>query len=271
VSNTAARAAEKDFANEQAAMAARGFDVGSEASQALANSFAHGFNQMGPNRGLGYNISGREVATALGQLDGRMAQAKAGYGLPAPFGTVLGLMGMANLGNIRSGLLSGYAPAFDKQGQIQGVFGPDQFGFGGLVYSGNPIEGNLATGWSDDTIGGDGADELRPRFAPVNPDTGQCDEGYMFDEDMQACRLDTGYQSAAEGGGAFGQPGDAYARMGLLDVAPTGLPQFQQQYGAGFGSPADFAAANTAFRRQGAYRPEYFDQPYPTTGYTLLS
>ena len=46
---------------------------------------------------------------------------------------------------------------------------------------------------------------------------------------------------------------------------------FQQRYGAGFGTPSEFADANLAFRRQGAYRPEYFDQPYPTTGYTLLS
>jgi hypothetical protein len=115
--------------------------------------------------------------------------------------------------------------------------------------------------------GRDGYEEVKP----VNPETGQCDEGYMFDEDLQACRLDTGYQAAASTGGAFGAPGDQYARMGLLDVAPTGLPQFQQRYGAGFGSPTDFAAANTAFRRQGAYEPANFQNPYPTTGYTLLS
>ena len=241
MSNTAARAAEKDFANEQAAMDARGFDVGSETSDALAASFGLGFNQMGPNRGLGYNISGREVATAFGQLGARMANAKAGYGLPGLLGGILGKIGMANLENIRSGLQKGYAPAFDKQGQIQGVFGPDQFGFGGLVYSGNPIEGNPSTGWSADTADGDADDYYdRPQFAPVNPATGQCDAGYMFDEDMQACRLDTGYQSAASTGGAFGEPGERYARMGLLDVAPAGLPQFQQQYGAGFGSPSEF-------------------------------
>ena len=118
--------------------------------------------------------------------------------------------------------------------------------------------------------GRDGGPE--PEIKPVNPETGQCDEGYMFDEDMQACRLDTGYQAAASTvGGAFGTPGDQYARMGLLDQAPTGLPQFQQQYGAGFGSPTDFAAANTAFRRRGAYEPANFQRPYPTTGYTLLS
>ena len=36
---------------------------------------------------------------------------------------------------------------------------------------------------------------------PVNPETGQCDAGYMFDEDMQACRLDTGFTSGGQPGG----------------------------------------------------------------------
>jgi hypothetical protein len=118
--------------------------------------------------------------------------------------------------------------------------------------------------------GRDGGSE--PPVKPVNPATGQCDEGYMFDEDMQACRLDTrssmGDQPSLPQ--VPFQPG-GYARMGLLDEAPTNLPQFQQRYGAGFGTPSDFAAANTAFRQQSAYRPEYFKRPYPTDGYTLLS
>ena len=118
--------------------------------------------------------------------------------------------------------------------------------------------------------GRDGGSE--PPVKPVNPATGQCDAGYMFDEDMQACRLDTrssmGDQPSLPQ--VPFQPG-GYARMGLLDEAPTNLPQFQQRYGAGFGSPSEFAAANTAFRQQSAYRPEYFKRPYPTDGYTLLS
>jgi len=139
---------------------------------------------------------------------------------------------------------------------------------------GNLIEGTdpLSSLRSTREAGGIGGDIFEPEVKPVDPETGQCDEGYMFDEDMQACRLAP--VAMAEGqaaGGVMAQPGDAYARMGLLDVAPTGLPQFQQRYGAGFGSPSDFAAANTAFRRQGAYEPANFRNPYPTTGYTLLS
>jgi hypothetical protein len=200
------------------------------------------------------------------QLEQRMQQAKAGYGLPSFLGAGLGMLGQFNLRNIAGGIGAGGRPFFGPQGQIQGVFTEGPFGLG-EVYTGNAVEGYPETGYvPDDFSGGP-----EPEIKPVNPETGQCDEGYMFDEDLQACRLDTGYQAAGTTGGAFGAPGDQYARMGLLDVAPTGLPQFQQQYGAGFGSPTDFAAANTAFRRQGAYEPANFQNPYPTTGYTLLS
>ena len=137
-------------------------------------------------------------------------------------------------------------------GQITGV--TDEFGDVAYGYDPNENYG-----------GGDGPE---PEVKPVNPETGQCDEGYMFDEDMQACRLAPVAMAERQ---AAGQPGAAYARMGLLDQVPTGLPQFQQRYGAGFGSPADFAAANMDLRRRGAYRPEFFKNPYPTTGYTLLS
>jgi len=120
-----------------------------------------------------------------------------------------------------------------------------------------------------------GGRDDREEVKPVDPVTGQCDEGYIFDEDLQACRLDTRGRAGAPAPGGVGSvvpptPG-GYARMGLLDVAPTGLPQFQQQYGAGFGTPADFTAANLNFRRQGATYPEYFQRPPQLSGYTLLS
>ena len=172
---------------------------------------------------------------------------------------------------------------FGPKGRVTGLYGPpaDIFGKGivGLtnMFLGPPMtEDDLAmrsvyTGFGEGSQPDGGRDgDPRPEVAPVNPETGQCDEGYMFDEDMQACRLDTGFTSGGQPGG-FAPESGAYARMGLLDVAPTGLPEFQQRYGAGFGTPSEFADANLAFRRQGAYRPEYFDQPYPTTGYTLLS
>jgi len=118
-----------------------------------------------------------------------------------------------------------------------------------------------------------GGRDDREEVKPVDPVTGQCDAGYIFDEDLQACRLDTRAGAGAGGGvGSVVPPTlGGYARMGLLDVAPTGLPQFQQQYGAGFGTPQDFAAANLNFRRQGATYPQYFQRPPQLSGYTLLS
>jgi hypothetical protein len=201
------------------------------------------------------------------QIQDRMRQADRGYGIPSLFGSALGFLGNTNLRNIAGGIGAGGRAFFDAQGQIQGVFNEGPFGFG-EVYTGNVVEGYPETGYN--AGGGESGFGDMEQVKPVNPETGQCDEGYMFDEDMQACRLDTGFASGGQPGG-FAPESGAYARMGLLDQAPTGLPEFQQRYGAGFGTPSEFADANLAFRRQGAYRPEYFDQPYPTTGYTLLS
>jgi hypothetical protein len=98
---------------------------------------------------------------------------------------------------------------------------------------------------------------------PVNPVTGQCDAGYIFDEDLQACRLDTGGVASSSPTGTTFAPG-AYARMGLLDQTPQGLLQVA-------GQPYDFDAANKAFRMATATRPEYYSDPYDLQGYTLLA
>ncbi len=63
----------------------------------------------------------------------------------------------------------------------------------------------------------------------------------------------------------FQPSGDYYARTGLLDQPPAGLLE------AGFGTPQDFAAANTAFRMGAATRPDIYTDPYSLEGYTLLS
>lgn len=248
------RATEKDYGtpnpSAQNIEAARGFDFGSAASDALAASFGQGFNQMGA--GLGYNVSGLELDRAFGQLDARMARAER---LPS----ILGFLATSNLQNIKSGLEKGYAPAFDKAGQIQGVFGPDPFGFGGLVYSGNPIEGNEATGWSDPTEGGDGYDD-RPEVAPVNPLTGTCEDGYIFDDDLNACRLDTESGSDSDGGNGNSNPDGLYFQRSILDDAPQFMP-------AGM----DFDEMNKKFRRAAAYNPQNFENQMDTTGFSLLT
>jgi hypothetical protein len=98
----------------------------------------------------------------------------------------------------------------------------------------------------------------------------RCPTGYYFNETLQACIMDTRSTSPFQPSGSMGvaemsPPTGYYARMGLLDEPPSGLLE------AGFGSPQDFAAANTAFRRGAATRPSMYTDPYNLQGYTLLS
>jgi len=143
--------------------------------------------------------------------------------------------------------------------------------FGGMVYTG--VENPDYTGPFQDQVKGmsrfsdrDGPDTVP---ASYNPNTGeaQCPSGYMFDEDLQACRLSGGLPGG-DGTTGFGElgaaTGDLYGRMGLLDIAPTGLGMFKERFGAGFGTPSEFDTANMAFRRSGGVQ-----RPYE--GYTLLS
>jgi hypothetical protein len=232
--------------------AARGFDFGSAASDALANSFGQGFNQMGA--GLGYNVSGLELDRAFGQLNDRMANAKANYGLPSLAGSLFGAIGMNNLENMKSNLEKGHMPAFDAKGNFQGTFGPDPFGFGGVVYSGNPIEGNEATGYSS---GGDGDQE---EIRPVNPLTGTCEDGYIFDDDLNACRLATESGSDSDGGNGNSNPDGLYFQRSILDDAPQFMP-------AGM----DFDEMNRNFRRAAAYNPDNYENQMNTTGFSLLT
>ncbi len=102
----------------------------------------------------------------------------------------------------------------------------------------------------------------------TDPVTGQqkCPDGYIFDEDLQACRKKPMERTKVDTA-----PGERFVRSGLLDVAPEGLMGFQERYGAGFGSPMDFASANRAFRMGGAVTPSFYSTPPKLDGYTLLA
>ena len=106
------------------------------------------------------------------------------------------------------------------------------------------------------------SDETVP---PVtNPLTGrdQCPDGYVFDEDLQACRRKTKRELQADngtGGGSSRPAGDMFFRRTSLDDAPANLP-------SGF----DFDAANRAFTQSFAVRPSFFQRPPDLTGFTLL-
>jgi len=140
--------------------------------------------------------------------------------------------------------------------------------FGALGFLSNilDLDPYVTTGYVD-RIGpeGDGRDVVAAEYNPVTGQQDQCPEGYVFDEDLQACRmggdLPMDYTSRPGVGAATG---DLYGRMGLLDIAPTGLGMFKERFGAGFGTPSEFDTANMAFRRSGGVQ-----RPYE--GYTLLS
>lgn len=106
------------------------------------------------------------------------------------------------------------------------------------------------------------SDETVP---PVtNPLTGrdQCPDGFVFDEDLQACRRKTRRELQADngtGGDSSRPAGDMFFRRTSLDDAPANLP-------SGF----DFDAANRAFTQSFAVRPSFFQRPPDLTGFTLL-
>jgi len=206
----------------------------------------------------GYNMAGlnrSQYAQLPGYMKAMMSIAPpVGYNINPLTGKIEGYKSapIGVLGTILGGL----------QNALMGPPETSQDLFDRGVTTGYGPEGNVG---GENYDGGDGYDD-RPEVAPVNPVTGQCDEGYMFDEDMQACRLDTGGIPGVGGTGDTFAPG-AYARMGLLDVAPTGLPGFSEQYGI---PSQDFDAANLAFRRGTATQAGIFQDPYDLTGYTLL-
>ena len=166
-----------------------------------------------------------------------------------------GLLGTAT-DNLMAG--TGQPVYFPNTNQIAGTLstGP----FGGTVYSGQQIDGYqgpyqslVATPPPEEG----GADVVPPQ---TNPMTGQsqCPDGYIFDDDLQACRMKTRSESA--GDTSTGTPSsDMYYRRTSLDTAPANTP-------AGF----DFDAANRRFTQSYAYRPSFYNKPMDLTGFTKL-
>jgi len=103
-----------------------------------------------------------------------------------------------------------------------------------------------------------GNDEVVP--PETNPMTGaqRCPDGYIFDPDLNACRMDTGTT-----GGVVTPvnpaPSGIYYRQTGLDQAPANLP-------AGF----DFDAANRRFVELYGYRPDIYRKPMSLTGFRKL-
>ena len=155
----------------------------------------------------------------------------------------------------------GFVPTF-RDGQIVGT---EDFSFGSNQTEGllgqNPLLSNIYGSNQDqmDMMSGsdDGGEETVP---PVtNPLTGvtRCPEGYIFDDDLQACRVDTGRKKKADD---KTPSGERFFRQTALDIAPSNLP-------SGF----DFDAANKRFTSGFAVNPSNFNRPPTLTGFTPFS
>jgi len=117
--------------------------------------------------------------------------------------------------------------------------------------SGNPF--------GDPTIGGDDSGNNEQVVAPTrHPVSGQqvCPDGYRYDDDLQACRLDTSSPNMPTNPNTF-PSGDAYYRATSLDQAPVNAP-------SGF----DFNSANQNFVNNFAYRPANFTNQMGLSGFT---
>lgn len=133
---------------------------------------------------------------------------------------------------------------------------------GNVTYSGMPdpnysgAYANLVNP-SQESEGGGGEQVVPPVTNPMTG-TSRCPDGYIFDEDLQACRLNTGM-----GGGVSTPtnpaPSGIYFRETGLDRAPANVP-------AGF----DFGAANQRFVESYGYRPDFYRKPMSLTGFRKL-
>ena len=188
------------------------------------------------------------------------------FGIPTVAGTLGGLLSNKYLDRLQNALLSSDVSDFtlDETGRLTEVFHGDPFGMGFTVRTGDDLTPKF-----DD---GKGADTVMPVYNPTTGES-QCPDGYVFDDDLQACRLDTTLQNVGDtvGGDGFTYEPGTYARMGLLDVAPEDLGGFASTYGTGFGTQPDFESANLDYRRRAGTQAGIFQDPYNLEGMTLLA
>ena len=201
-----------------------------------------------------FNFSGSNAAQALRD------RARPTSGLLPLVDLVLGFPARRELGRLDQG----FVPTFDDDGNISGTqnisFGSNQTE--GLLGQ-NPDLTNIFQGVQGmQTPTNVQTDDNGNQTVPpvTNPMTGitKCPEGYKFDEDLQACRVDT--SASGDSDEPLVASGDRFFRRSLLDTAPSNLP-------SGF----DFDAANKQFTSRFALNPSLFNRPPQTVGFTPFS
>jgi hypothetical protein len=202
------------------------------------------------NAVMGGNVNQK----AQDAISRQLKQAENLYGLPKT-GVVpaaMGAMGRFTLEAIQDILAKGGRPQFDARGNLAGAYSKGLLG--GEVYTGRQVEGITGTGYEpDDRAGGDD----RPPVKDPNPLTGVCEAGYVFDDELQACRLDTGSSATdTDNGGNFGDDSLRYYRPTILDT-PS---QFDTD-------PQGFSERNNAFIDSFAYNPAIYENKMDITGF----
>ncbi len=238
-----------------------------------------------------------EQAAAQAAIDQDIAEAEAVRADQARMAAELASRPAAGLTRAQYSAMPGYMKAvYDQVGaynfdidpvteRVTGFTGPSVLGFmpgiAGLLTSLMPEPtteadlGGFYTGFGRGPGEGPQGDGREVVPTQTNPVTGQeeCPEGYVFDADIQACRVSAPLANVGEtvGGDGFTYEPGTYARMGLLDVAPEDLGGFASTYGTGFMTPEEFEAANLEYRRRAGTQAGIFQDPYNLQGYTLLA
>ena len=227
---------------------------------------------------------GQQISTLAGALSPVTTAVRGIFGMPqsrTSYDNLSTLLGMPGSRIQPGGFLAPDAVLAAPTGGI-GAFGTpanlSQGYFGQIGYTGMPnpdYEGpfaNLVGGYQGADRGGDGPEVVPTQTNPVTGEQ-QCPDGYVFDADLQACRIDAPLANVGDtvGGTGFDYEPGTYARMGLLDVAPTGLEEFASTYGTGFGTAPEYTAANLAYRKPAGTMGGIFQDPYNLEGMTLLA
>ena len=140
------------------------------------------------------------------------------------FGMLPKVMGLLGAPSKYDQLTSGdYSPVFVGD-ELNGSFGAGPFG--GQVYTGRTLPSDVAAEYGIPGFAPEESEGFVPPIADPVTDEKKCPEGYIFDEDLQACRLDTSAPTAPAL--AARAPLPTYS---LLDQAPDGLLEFQRRYG----------------------------------------
>lgn len=227
-----------------------------QARDEIVGRASMGFNNLG-----GYSPSPIDLAARYGyRAPSVMTYLDAGK----PYSGLLGSLTGNAYAQLQSGVGQPVTSGVDAFGNPRVIGSFTETPFGGTVYSGRQdpnytgAYANLVRPYDDSaTRYRDDRPEIVGSITDTATGEEKCPTGYMFDEDLQACRLDTGMAGTPVDDRNDGTA--AYARMGLLDVAPD----FS---GSAFGDGLLFDERNKMFRLRSATRPDIFRTRPSTIG-----